>query len=231
MVRLHSIGDPLAPHSLSASELKQLLSAERAGEPFLAYRDGVGRFGLFTLTRERQITTIGRRIGMHLPISWDGEVSGLHAELRCVGEELMVVDDGLSTNGTYVNGRRVGGRQRLRHGDRIRVGQTTLAYHAAATSSAEETVTAGQIALPRLTDAQQRVLTALCRPCLDGDSPIPATNAQIAAEVFSSIDAVKMHLRSLFGKFELSDLPQNEKRARLVECAMQFGAVSARDLG
>ena len=32
--------DPLARHALSASELKQLLVLERAGDAFLAYRDG-----------------------------------------------------------------------------------------------------------------------------------------------------------------------------------------------
>jgi hypothetical protein len=48
--------------------------------------------------------------------------------------------------------------------------------------------------------------------------------------VFLSVDAVKMHLRTLFGKFELGDLPQNQKRAKLAETALQFGAITHRDL-
>jgi hypothetical protein len=40
-----------------------------------------------------------------------------------------------------------------------------------------------------------------------------------------------MYLRTLFGKFELADLPQNEKRARLAECALQFGVISRHELG
>ena len=44
----------------------------------------------------------------------------------------------------------------------------------------------------------------------------PATNEAIAGEVFLSVDAVKWHLRLLFRKFEIEDLPQNQKRARLV---------------
>jgi hypothetical protein len=40
-----------------------------------------------------------------------------------------------------------------------------------------------------------------------------------------------MHLRALFGKFELGGLPQNRKRARLAECALQSGVISLRDLG
>ena len=49
----------------------------------------------------------------------------------------------------------------------------------------------------------------------------PATNKQIADEVFLSVDAVKGHLRTLFERFELGDLPQNQKRLRLVELTMQ----------
>jgi hypothetical protein len=230
--RPHIDGDPLAAHSLSAVELKELMDAEHAGEPFLAFRDQEGRLALFVTAREGRTRTIGRHAEMDLSIGWDGEVSGLHAELQRLGEEWTIVDDGLSTNGTYVNGGRLSGRQRLRDGDRIRVGRTVLAYNAAKATPTAQTVSTGSWpTIPPLTEMQRRVLLALCRPYRDGGSfSSPATNSQIAAEVFLSIDAVKMHLRSLFGKFELSDLPQNQKRARLVECALQFGVISPRDL-
>ena len=39
-----------------------------------------------------------------------------------------------------------------------------------------------------------------------------------------------MHLRTLFARFELSDLPQNQKRARLAEVALEYGLISKRDL-
>lgn len=225
-------GDPLAPHSVSPRELKELLAAERAGEPFLAFRDQEGRLGLFALSHEHRARTVGRRPEMDLSIAWDGEVSGLHAELECLGGEWMIVDDGLSTNGTYVNGERLGGRHRLRGGDRIRVGRTILAYNDARGSQGGTTATAGQLPpLPRLTDSQRRVLIALCRPYRDGGSfATPASNQQIASEVFLSVDAVKMHLRALFHSFELSELPQNQKRARLAECALELGLISQRDL-
>ncbi len=225
-------GDPLARHSLSPSELQELLGIERVGKPFLAFRDEEGRLGLFATGRGGQTRTVGRRPEMDLPIAWDSEVSGLHAELQGLGGEWTIVDDGLSRNGTYVNGERIGGRQRLRDGDRIRIGQTILAYRAGAPTKVQETVTAGKApALGELTDTQRRVLIALCRPYRDGPSfATPATNQQIAAEVFLSIDAVKMHLRRLFASFELSEMPQNEKRARLAECVLQFGVISERDL-
>jgi len=226
--------DPLARHSLSATELKQLLSAERAGAAFLAFRDNEGGLRFFTVGERKDAgdptSTVGRRAETDLSLAWDSEVSGLHAELHHIGGEWTVVDDGLSTNGTYVNGQRISGRQRLRDGDRIRVGRTVLAYRAAQATLVQETVAAGDLPVIELTGTQRRVLVALCRPYREGNYATPATNQEIAGEIFLSVDAVKMHLRTLFGKFGLGELPQNQKRARLAEQALQFGVISPRDL-
>ena len=59
---------------------------------------------------------------------------------------------------------------------------------------------------------------------------MPATNQQIGAEVCLGVDAVKTHLRVLFGKFGLDHLPQNEKRVRLAERALNWGLVRRSDL-
>ena len=122
-------GDPLARHSLSAAELKQMLAAERAGVAFLVFRDEEGTLCLFNAGGRRE-SNIGRRAEMHLD-PMGREISGLHAELHHVGREWAIVDDGLSMNGTFVNGQRINGRQRLRDGDRVRLGRTQLAYRAA----------------------------------------------------------------------------------------------------
>ena len=83
----------------------------------------------------------------------------------------------------------------------------------------------------QLTDTQHRILVALCRPARGGSGfAPPATNQEIADEVFLSVDAVKMHLRRLFASFELTDMPQNEKRARLAECVLHYGLISEHDL-
>ena len=160
-------------------------------------------------------------------------MSGLHAQLECLGSEWTIIDDGLSTNGTFVNGERVSGRTRLHDGDRVRVGRTVLVFNAAQASAPGTTVVAGELpAAPPLTDSQRRVLIALCRPYRDGGSfATPASNQQIASEVFLSVDTVKTHLRTLFNRFGLGELPQNQKRARLAECAIQSGLVTQRDLG
>ena len=76
----------------------------------------------------------------------------------------------------------------------------------------------------RLTDTQLGILAALCRPVHDGNhfAP-PATNQEIADEVFLSVDAVKAHLRTLYRKFGIEDLPHNQKRARLAELVIEGG--------
>lgn len=224
-------GGPLARHSLSAAELKRLLGVERTGAAFLAFRDGGDGLRFFTFVGGgRMIATVGRRAEADLPLGWDGEVSGLHAELHRVGGELTIVDDGLSTNGTYVNGERVSGRQRLRNGDQIRVGRTLFEYRAAQATLVDETVAAREQARVRLTEMQRRVLIALCRPYRDGAYATPATNREIAAELFLSVDAVKLHLRAMFAKFGLGELPQNQKRAALAEQALRSGAIANREL-
>jgi hypothetical protein len=225
-------GDPLAPHSLSAAELKELLVAEGAGSPFLAYRDELGLMRIFSVPSAERPFMVGRSPEADLAITWDGEVSGIHAELRCFGGEATVADDGLSTNGTYVNEQRVIGRVRLRDRDRLRLGRTVLAFRSGSTSAALATIAAKDApSLMRLTDMQKSVLVSLCRPLRDGATfATPATNQEIASEVYLTIDAVKVHMRNLFAKFDLTDLPQNQKRARLAEAATRLGLVTERDL-
>jgi len=225
--------DPLAPHASTAAELQAILVAERGGRPMLVFRDEGGALQIHVLPDGGGPVMVGRRQGVDLRIGWDRETSGVHAELRCLGGEWTIMDDGLSTNGTFVNARRVNGRQRLRDEDRVRVGQTVLVYNAAVTGPVEETVT-GRKCPPQLDDlsgSQRRVLIALCRPQLtDGPFSAPASNQQIADEVFLSLDAVKMQLRGLFSRFDLNELPQNQKRAGLAQFALRYGLVSPHDL-
>jgi pSer/pThr/pTyr-binding forkhead associated (FHA) protein len=208
--------DPLARHSLSPRELKQLLEVERERLPFLALREPSAGLRLITLDSGTPSLTLGRQAEMDVTIAWDVEVSALHAELQCRGGEWTIVDDGLSRNGTYVNGRRVGARQRLRDGDRIRLGQTTIAFNLGGRPRAQTTVSARAVRVP---DAERHpsqgargALPSHARPT---SYTTPASNQQIAEEVFLSVDAVKTHLRALFNEFGLAHLPQNQKRATL----------------
>ncbi len=219
------------PKAVTGSELKAELEAERAGLPFLVHRDGDGDHRIVSLGTGERPFWVGRRPSADVCLGWDGEVSGVHAQLEPGGGEWTLVDDGLSSNGSFVNGERVAGRRRLRDGDILRFGATLVLFREPGEEPEATVMASNALTTASLSDTQKRVLIALCRPFKDaGKHATPATNKQIAEEVFLGVDAVKVHLRALFAKFAVEDLPQNSKRAALVERALQSGLISRRDL-
>ena len=217
-------------HDSTPSELAQRLAAERAGRPFLVYRDGQDAQRLLLLEGAR--VSVGREPENELSLSWDPEASRLHALLERLGGSWTVVDDQLSRNGTLVNGVRVRGRRRLNDRDVIRFGSTQVVY-CDPTEGAEETRPAsGEAAVAPITAAQRRVLVALCRPLLEAvdEAGVPPSNPEIATELTVSVEAVRSHLKTLFKLFEVPDLPQNRKRAELARRALASGVVAPRDL-
>ncbi len=233
MMGFELMNGPLSdPHRFSAVDLQQRLAAERAGTAFVFYRDGAGDQQILPLADSTPTVTIGRSAGSGVALEWDVEVSRLHAEIARVGEHWTLVDDGLSSNGSFVNDDRVTGRRRLHDGDEIRVGSTAIVFRSAGGGSSAATRISSQgAAALSISQAQRNVLVALCRPYKDGGAyAAPATNRQIADELVLSVAAVKAHLRALSTKFEVGELPQNRKRLRLVELAFQSGVVTERDL-
>ncbi|HEY1277504.1 MAG TPA: FHA domain-containing protein [Thermoleophilaceae bacterium] len=223
---------PVDRHAASPAELKERLEAERSGSAFVLYRDGEGRQQLLPLEDGSRALTIGRGNASDIWLSWDTEVSRVHAELQLVGDDWTLADDGLSSNGSFVNGERVRGRRRLRDGDELRFGKTVAVFRKPAVPATSTTKLATDQPPMELSDMQRKVLAALCRPYRDGAAfATPATNQEIAEQVYLSVDAVKSHLRALFAKFAIEGLPQNQKRARLVELAFQRGVIERRDLG
>lgn len=226
-----AVPSPLSAHAASPAELRERIEAERAGTPFLVLRDGGGAQRLFVLEPTMRRVAIGRSPGSDIALVWDTEVSRLHAELERLGDEWTAADDGLSRNGSYVNGQRISGRHRLRDGDVLRIGRTQIAYRVPEPSESNPTVAAGSRAeLPSLSATQRAVLVALCRPFKETELATPATNQRIADELYLSVDAVKAHLRTLFGFFGVEHLPQNQKRSYLAMRALQDGVVARRDL-
>lgn len=218
---------PTAP---SPSDVAARLAAERARLPFLLYRDGDGAQQIVTLATASR-ASIGRGRSNTVPLSWNVQVSRLHAELEYIGDDWTITDDGLSRNGTFVNGERVQGRRRLGDGDCIVIGGTVIGFCWPHDRGRSRTQLVPDMQPPKLTDAQRRVLVALCRPFADNATfAVPATNRQIAEELFLSVDAVKTHLRTLSEKLAVSGLAQNAKRARLIERAFELGLVTSRDL-
>jgi predicted component of type VI protein secretion system len=220
------------PQPTSAPELKAQIEAERGGRPFLVFRDGAGAQQIVVVDEGTSALWVGRGDSADLRLDWDEEVSALHAQIEVVRDECTLLDDGLSRNGSFVGEERVDGRRRLRDGDTLRFGRTRVLYRRPGEAAPEATAVAGEApAAATVSPGQRRVLLALCRPFKD-QAPFatPATNQAIADELHLSVDAVKTHMRALFEKLGVENLPQNRKRVALVERALQSGAVSRREL-
>jgi pSer/pThr/pTyr-binding forkhead associated (FHA) protein len=219
-----------AHQELTPTELAMLLAAERRARPFLTYRDGEHKQRVLSLQGER--LSIGRDAGNDLPLEWDRETSRLHALLERLGGNWTVVDDGISRNGTLVNGVRVRGRRRLSDRDVIRCGSTQVLYRDPMQAADETPAAASSATVAGLTAAQRRVLLALCRPLLEATevAVIPPSNGEIAAELTVSVEAVRTQMKTLFKLFEVPELPQNRKRAELARRALASGVVLPRDL-
>ena len=216
-----------SPHSLTPAELASLLDAERAGRAFLAYRDGTGDLRL-QLLDEGETVSIGRGEDNDLALDWDAEVSRTHAQLEPLGGEWVLVDDGLSRNGSFLNGERVIGQRRLSEGDVVRVGSTSIVFRSPGLAP-DSTAVADAALHVRLTEGERRVLIALCRPlAVPGGSRVPAGNREIADELRLTSDGVKTHIRALFAKLGIEDLPQYRKRTELARRALEAGLVAPR---
>ena len=124
------------PVARTTADVQELIAAERGGEPFLSGRAGDGSQVIFVLPRDRWRISVGRHSESDIALGWDDEVSRAHALLEQVGDQWTLVDDGLSSNGSFVNGRRVVGRQRLLQGDRLCFGSTQLLFRDPETTSA-----------------------------------------------------------------------------------------------
>ena len=218
----------LPPTPMSPREGAALLAAVSEGEPFLVWRDDAGELllrGLADAGERGESLTVGRTGDVALP--WDGKVSRVHCQLAPVGSEWTVVDDGLSRNGTYVDGEKVTTRRRLRDGEAIRVGDTVLQFRSPETGTGETQLDRSAMRSEvAVTPAQRDVLRALCAPFDVARGVPPASNEMIAEQLVLSIDAVKGHLRQLYARFDLTALPPHQKRDRLAREALRRGLVS-----
>jgi DNA-binding NarL/FixJ family response regulator len=205
--------------------------AQEHGDAYLSHWNAQAEQQRWLLPTDRSVVTIGRAPSADVCLAGDIQVSRVHAVIERIAGQWTVLDDGLSRNGTFLNGRRLAHRVRLRDRDKIRVGETVLTFCAPPRTATQQTVVGGGLpAITALTDRQHSVLVALCRPYREAPTyATAASNQQIAKELFLSVNAVKTHLRVLFHKFGIDALPQNQKRARLVELALQLGLADETD--
>lgn len=204
--------------------------AATSGSPCLRYRDPTGRERSFTLAEDAETVSIGRRAETDLSLPWDPEVSRLHAELFRRGGEWTLRDDGLSQNGTYVNGMRLHGARRLRHGDLVTVGRSTLTFSAPEHGYDDVTLVSSAQPMWAFSEQQQHILRALCRPLLgDGEGVIPAKDAEVAEWLGLPLNVVTAELDHFGRAFGIHEMPPAERRAEIALLALRSGLVRADD--
>ena len=74
-----------------------------------------------------KVITVGRSSQCDETITGDSQVSRFHAQIINENGEYTIIDTG-STNGTFVNGQRIAGRQKLNPRDVVRIGNTTIPW-------------------------------------------------------------------------------------------------------
>ncbi len=176
---------------------------------------------------DRDRVTIGKDEHNDLVVDDDPTISRLHGALERFAAGWCMTDLG-SSNGTYLNGERIWGQHRVRHGDEIRVGRTRLVFRNS--TDVGHTATETEDESPSLTPREHDVLAVLCRPLLDRDLfTEPSSIREIAAELVVSEAAVKQHLANLYVKFEIAEAATH-RRSRLANEALRRGAVTLADL-
>jgi DNA-binding CsgD family transcriptional regulator len=207
----------------TAREFQSRLKLDRGTQPYLLWRNDAHQLCFRPLVAQGGPVVIGRAADVDIQLGWDRCISRVHVELAPIATRWSIRDDGLSTNGTFVNAERLRGRRLLASGDRILLGSTLLLYRLPHPSEVSATTRAnGHDPLAQLTPAQLRVLRAVATSARDHDG-WPAGPDDLASRLHLSRDTVKTHLRALYERFAVEDVPRDQKRARLAQMALELG--------
>jgi DNA-binding SARP family transcriptional activator len=180
--------------------------AHRDGRPFLLLHEG-GSQRVIALEPGRSPVRIGRSPANDIALDWDREVSREHARLEHDGAGWALVDDGISRNGSFVDGERVLGRRRLQDAQILRLGRTVLLYRTSGVPAQRPapalgaTVDAPSEASTRLTAHERELLAAL------------ATGRRPAG------------VEVLWRRFDVEDLPEAERAAVVLRLARAVGVM------
>ncbi|MEZ5079941.1 MAG: FHA domain-containing protein [Thermoleophilia bacterium] len=186
---------------------------------------------LFRLPDRDGRINVGRDPLCDLVLDWDPAVAAVHAALdRMAGRWVVRREPGCRV---VVNGQDVMEATPLDDGDVLCMGTTPLLFRDLTRGRLENGTLAASAMAPRcvsITETQRRVLVALARPVFASPpSDAPAANRDIAVELGVSVAAVKKHLNGLVQAFDLQDVPQREKRRRLLSEAQAAGVIGLRD--
>ena len=139
-----------------------------------------------------------------------------------MGGDWVVCDEGLSHNGTFVNGERVRGRRRLRGGDVIAVGDTLIAFCAPAERLDRRRPRAAGVPASPSTSPPPSAACSRRSAARSPARPTPRRPPTSRSRTSSCcrVETVKGTLKALFERFGLEALPQNQKRAALAARAL-----------
>jgi hypothetical protein len=192
--------------------------------PALVYVDPTG--SALGALADRVLVTIGRRPEADISLPWDSEVSRLHAELLDRASEWLIIDDGLSQNGTYVNSVRVEGRRRLADGDLITVGRTSLTCCCPRSPPSTSRRAGRASADPNLfRSASARAAQPLPAPPPRRRRCAPASDEEVDEELGLPLGVVGRELDAVAHSFGFADLPLEERRLRTALSALGSGIV------
>lgn len=206
----------------TAVEHDARLAAERTGRAHLVFRDGAGHQVIHQLPEGGGRTVVlGRRRECEVCLEWDLEVSRSHARLQPADGDWAIADEG-SRNGSFVNREPVLVDRRLRDGDIVVLGRTSILFRKPAR--------AHEGAHAKLSDVERLVLIELCRPLADPAHGMPADDRMIASRLGLEEDELEDRIHGLLERFGLPGCEPAEARVRLAAAALQSAIVIPDDL-
>ena len=221
------------PRQTSAPELKAQIEAERGGRPFLVFRDGEGEQRIVLVEEGTTELWVGRgELGRPAARLGRGGLRPARPDrgrratsARCSTTASPATAPSSARSGSTGGGACATATRCASAAPRSSSAAPARARpkrpSAASEVPAAATVSPASAASSSPSAAPSRTATP---------SPRRPTNQAIADELHLSVDAVKTHMRALFEKLGVEDLPQNRKRVALAERALQSGVVSRREL-
>lgn len=192
----------------------------------MPYLEFWGHSGPRMIPLDVEELALGRGPDNHLSLDQDLLVSRDHAVLELHGTKWLVRDLD-SSNGTFVNGKRITGAAVLRDGDELRLGSSILVFRSEhARREVDSTVRSDSP--PELTRREREVLAILCGAEVQRDLfTEPPSIREMARRLFISEAAVKQHLAHLYDKFGIHE--GSRRRTQLANEAIRRGVIPRTD--